>query len=134
MRLDRYTATGLACVFAGFLTLAPAVALHLGGLLGLSSALFLAVAALVPLGTGLLFLRWAGKDRRERLRAGLAAIEAVTDESLRDALHACVAVGLTGVRISMAELTALAGTKAAAGDGEATITVIGAHPQARSRR
>ncbi|MGO1052994.1 hypothetical protein [Crossiella sp. CA198] len=132
MRPDRYTPLGQVSLLIGFATIAVALALYLGDPARLIGAGATALAGLGAVALGLVFLRRADRQRQACFREGLTAIESITDDHLRDALHASLALSLTGVRISLAELTKLAATEAAPA-GKGTITVIGPHTQARKR-
>lgn len=132
MRPDRYTPMGQACLLLGLTAITVALALLVGDTARLFGAGAIALAGLGTVVLGLGFLRRSDRLREASFREGLAVIETIGDERLRDALHASLAVQLTGVRISMAELTKLADSDTGAAS-PATITVIGAHSQARKR-
>ncbi|MCO1582672.1 hypothetical protein M8C13_43700 [Crossiella sp. SN42] len=132
MRPDRYTPMGQAGLLVGAATIAVALALYLGDPSRLPGAAATAVAGLGAVALGLTFLRRADRQRQARLREARSVIESVTDDDLRDALRASLALNLAGVRISLAELTKLV-TPGQSGTGKGTITVIGSHSQARKR-
>ncbi|WHT21329.1 hypothetical protein N8J89_09810 [Crossiella sp. CA-258035] len=132
MRPDRYTPMGQAGLLVGAATIAVALALYLGDPSRLPGAAATALAGLGAVALGLTFLRRSDHQRQAQLHEARATIEAITDDNLRDALHASLALNLAGVRISLAELTKLA-TPEQAGTGKGTITVIGPHTQARKR-